>query len=126
MKRFVAICLLVVCVALPLLVWAGTYECPKCGAHRTCAKEITLPANWYDSQYHYYTHYTKISCTICKNVWTDLETHIPEAHMLKKTVIDRIPNLNLKQVKYTCKPCGYSYTEYEPIDPSKPYGAIHN
>ena len=54
MKRFVAICLLVVCVALPLISWgAASYPCPKCGYHNTYT---TIGISIINSIYTSHTH----------------------------------------------------------------------
>ncbi len=126
MKRFVAICLLVVCVALPLISWgATTYECLNCGSRNTKTTTDSRAKPTGSGTSHSESYYSVTTCSECNKLTISYGLHIVP-HKYTKTVIDRMPSLNLKQVKYTCKPCGYSYTEYEPIDPSKPYGAIHN
>ncbi len=126
MKRFVAICLLVVCVALPLLsLGAVTYQCSKCGSNHVMVSSRTEKPHTWTSQCHTSHKITLISCmeTNCKKT-TRLTQHVDAPHTLKHTVIDRMPGLNLKQIKHACTSCGYYYTTYEPIDPSKPYAAM--
>ncbi len=125
MKRFVAICLLVVCVALPLLSWGGTYECPTCGSYNTRTEIDSTARATGSGTSHSESIYSITKCSECDTMNIAFSVRIVP-HKYTKTIIDRMPSLNLKQVKYTCKPCGYSYTAYEPIDPSKPYGTFHN
>ena len=123
MKRFVAICLLVVCVALPLISWGGTAQCSKCGMYHTSTTVTTLPyKNHYNSQGHEILETTKISCmrVACKGTTTSISSYY-EPHIMQTKVKDRNPNLNLKQVEHSCAVCHYRYTTYEPIDPTKPY-----
>ncbi len=51
-------------------------------------------------------------------------SYYDEPHIMQTKVTDRMPDLNLKQVEHSCAVCAYKYQTYEPIDPSKPYGAI--
>ena len=130
MKRFIAICLLVVCVALPLISWGVTYQCPKCGSYRTALKTLDVPLNTfhYDSYTHEKKRMTVIMCmkATCQEHTVIESSYYDEPHIMQTKVIDRIPSLNLKQVEHSCAVCRYKYTTYEPIDPSKPYGTIHN
>ena len=123
MKRFVAICLLVVCVALPLLSWgAAANQCRKCGSHHVMINVKTASPHTWTPQCHTSHETTTTLCleTNCKAT-SRITRHVDAPHTLKHTVIDRMPNLNLKQVKHACTSCGYYYTTYEPIDPTKPY-----
>lgn len=125
MKRFVAICLLVVCVALPLFSWGATYECLNCGSYNTKTETDSSAKATGSGTSHTVCIYSVTTCSECNKLTISYSFH-KEPHKYTKTVIESMPSLNLKQVKYTCKPCGYSYTAYEPIDPSKPYGTFHN
>ena len=126
MKRFVAICLLVVCVALPLLsLGAVTHQCQKCGSKHVMTSTKTASPHTWTSRNHTSHETTTIVCLEenCKAI-THTSRHVDAPHTLKHTVIDRMPGLNLKQIKHACTSCGYDYTTYEPIDPSKPYAAV--
>ncbi len=129
MKRFVAICLLVVCVALPLISWgAATYQCPKCGYYLTSNQtNVFTVRHHYNSRGHELVVKTSIYCRIpgcCET--TVIQSTQEEPHIMQTKVIAWIPGMNLKQIEHSCAACQYKYTTYEPIDPSKPHGAIHN
>ena len=118
MKRFVAICLLVVCVALPLISWgATTYECLNCGSRNTKTTTDSRAKPTGSGTSHSESYYSVTTCSECNKLTISYGIHkVP--HKYTKTVIDRMPRLNLKQVKYTCKPCGFCYTVYERFDAS--------
>lgn len=76
MKRFIAVCLLVICVALPIIGVAAT--CGTCGAPGA-AYHTNGIVSVYDTTSHsiYSYHYT--TCTRCHNVTVFEETfHLTE------------------------------------------------
>ena len=64
MKRFVAICLLVVCVALPLISWGGTAQCPYCSKPCPCTYTVKRTDNGYVS--HTNTLVGTYQCETCR------------------------------------------------------------
>lgn len=117
MKRFVAICLLVVCVALPLFALGGTAQSSN-GSYVVVTTTEKLPFYVNTSVHSYGTEVHILNQEII------YKKSFYEPHTCTKTVVDRMPNLNLKLVKCFCKVCHSNYLVYEPIDPSKPYAVV--
>lgn len=113
MKRAIAICLLVICIALPLISYAVTAStrCPYCKRTNTIPIDYDIFYTPYDSTRH--TTYVRflLICTDCgKAFTTDCEiAKDPHSNLTHHT---QVLGLHLVREYDTCGLCGATVNEH--------------
>ncbi|QTE75558.1 hypothetical protein JS518_06685 [Clostridiales bacterium FE2010] len=111
MKRAIAICLLVICIALPLISYASGLQCPH------CKKSSSIPINYsffytpYNSTSH--TTYARILmyCTNCRNTFTS-DCEIAKDPHRNPTHYRQVIGLHLVYEYDVCGDCGDVYNTH--------------